>query len=283
MVTFRDLYGLMTPERRAEVAALREKAGLRDVKREDAEAALFGGGGAEPLEKKAESAGFDEFGDAGVRKVVRSDALQQFDPAEIERGVALNAAVILTDARPEKIAETRAALLAAFEGRRHEDARRRLERGRRHARRSRDGGPHGALGHRRDHAAGGPGHHQQLDGHRHDGAREGDRHDAGGRRAAQLHRGALRGRDHRARVPLAGGVGALCAAGGILLWGKVGLPAQNAFMTFLFSGPRLYPTVTLSHLLAAVLLILFFALISTLYPAALAARILPRVAMSEEG
>jgi ABC-type antimicrobial peptide transport system permease subunit len=82
---------------------------------------------------------------------------------------------------------------------------------------------------------------------------------------------------------LSGGVGALCAAGGILLWGKVGLPAQNAFMTFLFSGPRLYPTVTLTHLFAAVLLILFFALISTLYPAALAARILPRVAMAEEG
>ncbi|MCK6573740.1 FtsX-like permease family protein [Myxococcota bacterium] len=282
MVTFRDLYGLMTPERRAEVAALREKAGLKDVKREDAEAALFGGGGAEPLEKKAESAGFDEFGDAGVGKVVRSDALQQFDPAEIERGVALNAAVILTDSRPEKIAETRAALLAAFEA---------------------------------------AGMKMRVVDWKEAAGMLGDLvtvartvlwvivvimllvalviinnsmviatmervKEIGTMRAVGAQRSfiaALFVAETTVLGFLSGGVGALCAAGGILLWGKVGLPAQNAFMTFLFSGPRLYPTVTLSHLLAAVLLILFFALISTLYPAALAARILPRVAMSEEG
>ena len=278
MVTFRDLYGLMTPERRAEVAALREKAGLKDIKRADAEAALFGG--ADALEKTSLADGFDEFDGRGGAKVQRSDAEQKFDPAETERGVALNAAVVLRD--PTKLVESQAAIAAALKA---AGLRMRVVDWKEAAgmlgdlvtvartvlwvivvimllvalviinnsmviatmERVKEIGTMRAVGAQRSFIA------------------------------------ALFLAETTVLGLLSGGIGALAAAGGILLWGHYGLPAQNAFMTFLFSGPRLYPSVSVSHLAAAVLLILFFALISTLYPAVLAARILPRVAMAEEG
>jgi ABC-type lipoprotein release transport system permease subunit len=278
MVTFRDLYGLMTPERRAEVAALRDQAGLKDVKREDAEAELFGGGAG--VEKSAQATGFDEFGGDGGAKVERSQADQKFELSEIERGVALNAAVTLTD--PSKLAETRLALQEALKA---------------------------------------AGLKMRVVDWKEAAGMMGDLvtvartvlwvivvimllvalviinnsmviatmervKEIGTMRAVGAQRSfiaALFLAETTVLGLLSGGFGALCAAGGILLWGKIGLPAQNAFMTFLFSGPRLYPTITFSHLFAAVMLIMFFALISTLYPAVLAARILPRVAMAEEG
>jgi ABC-type antimicrobial peptide transport system permease subunit len=82
---------------------------------------------------------------------------------------------------------------------------------------------------------------------------------------------------------VSGGVGLLGAAGGVAFWGYVGLPATNAFMQFLFGGPRLYPSINAAHLGEALLLILAFALVSTLYPARLAARISPREAMASDG
>jgi PAS domain-containing protein len=77
--------------------------------------------------------------------------------------------------------------------------------------------------------------------------------------------------------------GLLGAAGGVAFWGYVGLPATNAFMQFLFGGPRIYPSINAAHLGEALLLILAFALVSTLYPARLAARISPREAMASDG
>lgn len=279
MVTFRDLYGLMTPERRAEVAALREKAGVKEIPRAEAEATLFGGSGA-VVEEKAEATAFDEFGGDGTAKVIRSDAEQRFEPAELERGVALNAAIMLED--PTRLRESQAALEAAFKA---------------------------------------AGMEMRVVDWKEAAGMLGDLvtvartvlwvivvvmllvalviinnsmviatmervKEIGTMRAVGAQRRFIAGlflAETTVLGLLSGGVGALCAAGGIAFWHSTGLPAQNAFMTFLFSGPRLYPTITFSHLVAAVLLILFFALISTLYPAVLAARILPRVAMAEEG
>lgn len=287
MVTFRDLYGLMTPERRAEVAALREKAGVKDVKREDAEAALFGGGGSAPsVENAAQQNGFDEFGAAGgaagVGKVQRSDADLRYDPAETEAGVALNAAVVLKDGSPEAVARAQAEIAAALT----------------------------AAGYKMrvvdwKEAAGMLGQLVTI-----------SRlvlwaivgiilivamviititmviatmervKEIGTMRAMGAQRSfvaALFVAETTVLGLLAGAVGAGFGAAGIAFWSRFGLPAQNAFMTFMFSGPRLYPTVQVGHLAAALLAIVFFALIATLYPARLASRILPRVAMSEEG
>src|SRR6185503_15592954 len=43
MMSFRDLYGYITPDKLAETASMQKAAGAKAVKREDAEAALFGG------------------------------------------------------------------------------------------------------------------------------------------------------------------------------------------------------------------------------------------------
>lgn len=277
LVTFRDLYGMMTPERRAEVQALREQAGVKDVKREDAEAALFGEA-APAIERQVETAEIDEL--AGLAKVARGEANQAFDPAELERGVALNAAVVLAD--PTRLHETKAAIEAALK-----DAGLKM---------------------------------QVIDWQAASGmvgmlvvvargvlwviifvllivaavvinnsmviATMERVKEIGTMRAIGAGRGWIR-RLFLAETAMlglvSGGLGAACAAGAVVLWGRVGLPAPNAFMQFLFGGPRLHPWFESAHLVSALVIILLFALISTLYPAALASRVSPRAAMASDG
>jgi ABC-type lipoprotein release transport system permease subunit len=111
--TWRDLYGYMTPERAAEVRKLKERAGARVVAREDAEAALFGGGADVPVEPVAAQA-IDEAGllQGGNGKQSREDLYRRrYTQAETDAGVALNAAVLLDD--PRRIAETMPKLVEA--------------------------------------------------------------------------------------------------------------------------------------------------------------------------
>jgi ABC-type lipoprotein release transport system permease subunit len=111
--TWRDLYGYMTPERAAEVRKLKERAGARVVAREDAEAALFGGGAEVPVEPVAAQS-IDEAGllQGGNGKQSREDLYRRrYTQAETDAGVALNAAVLLDD--PRRIAETMPKLVEA--------------------------------------------------------------------------------------------------------------------------------------------------------------------------
>jgi len=111
--SWRDLYGYMTPERAAEVRKLKERAGARSVAREDAEAALFGGGDEAPVEPVAARA-IDEAGllQAGNGKRSREDLYRRrYTQGETDAGVALNAAVLLDD--PRRIAETMPKLVEA--------------------------------------------------------------------------------------------------------------------------------------------------------------------------
>jgi ABC-type lipoprotein release transport system permease subunit len=277
LMTFRDLYGLMTPERRAEVQALRQEAGMKDVTRQDAEAALFGS--PTTLEQKAEEKPIDEM--AGVGHVERSDAGTTFDPAEIEKGVALNAAVVLED--PTKIVESKAAIEKALT-----DAGLKMR----------------VVDWQK--AAGMIGQLVTV-------ARivlivivallltvamviiNNSMVIATMERVKEI--GTMRaigaGRGWVARLfvaettmlgLVAGGFGAAFAATGVTITGRVGLSSfGNAFLQFLFGGPRLYPWVQASQLYWALGLILAFALVSTLYPAVLASRVSPREAMASDG
>lgn len=78
---------------------------------------------------------------------------------------------------------------------------------------------------------------------------------------------------------IAGGLGAI--TGGLLVaWmGVVGIPAGADILVFLFAGPRLHPTVGLDNLALGVISVLCVALISAAYPAILASRVQPVVAM----
>jgi len=74
-----------------------------------------------------------------------------------------------------------------------------------------------------------------------------------------------------------------CAiAGAIVTWlGQVGIVARNDFMIFLFAGPRLHPFLSLTHIVVAFVVVFLVTLISTLYPALLATRITPLAAMQD--
>ncbi|HET8725228.1 MAG TPA: FtsX-like permease family protein [Anaeromyxobacteraceae bacterium] len=128
--SWRDLYGYLTPERAAEIRRLRERSGARAIAREDAEAALFGGGdepgggnpgagaapGAGPSAAAARPAAI-EVDEARLLagangKAQREDLFKRrYTQAETDAGVALNAAVILDD--PRRIQETMPRLVEA--------------------------------------------------------------------------------------------------------------------------------------------------------------------------
>ncbi len=100
MMSFRDLYGFMTREKEAEIAALKQASGARDLSRDDAEAALFGGGGgAASIEGgEAKQTKIDEAKVLGGKRAAPVDlSTRVYSQDEIEHGVALNAAVILND------------------------------------------------------------------------------------------------------------------------------------------------------------------------------------------
>ncbi|MBI5066875.1 MAG: FtsX-like permease family protein [Deltaproteobacteria bacterium] len=116
LMTWRDLYGYLSREQSEEMTALRAAAGTRQVSRENAEAELFGGGGGvEAVSQKA--ARIDEaavLADIGGRK--KSDDLfdRVYTQEERDRGVALNAAILLRD--PSRLRQTQAELEKAAPG-----------------------------------------------------------------------------------------------------------------------------------------------------------------------
>jgi ABC-type lipoprotein release transport system permease subunit len=112
--SFRDLYGYLTPEKAEEIRRMKAELGAREVSREDAEAALFGGGG--ELVGEARAGAIDEEELVGaVRPAAGADDLSArlYTQEETDRGVALNAALILED--PRRLEESAEAVRAALD------------------------------------------------------------------------------------------------------------------------------------------------------------------------
>ena len=78
---------------------------------------------------------------------------------------------------------------------------------------------------------------------------------------------------------IAGLVGASLGGALIEYLHVAGLPAPAREIRFLFSGPKLYPTLGIEHLSFGFISILIVSLLSTFYPARLATQIEPVVAM----
>jgi ABC-type lipoprotein release transport system permease subunit len=78
---------------------------------------------------------------------------------------------------------------------------------------------------------------------------------------------------------IAGGLGATVGAGAIGVLNVVGLPASSPVLRLLFAGPALHPTVSVGNLVFGFVTIVIVSVLSTLYPAATAARVPPVVAM----
>ena len=117
LMTFRDLYGYMTEDRREEIEQLQDDAGVERFDRADAEDALFGDDSG--TEEDVDAAGFDEF--AGIDM---TDGGKRYDDQlmarvytqdEIEDGVVIQAAVRLDslDRLDEAMAEIQSRLDAA--------------------------------------------------------------------------------------------------------------------------------------------------------------------------
>ena len=112
--SFRDLYGWVTPDKAAEIAEIKRGAGLTDLRREDAEAALFGAeAGAAPSAQGRTTS----IPDVSVTREKRGRDAELFSRVysqeELDRGVVMNVAVALQD--PGRLRETQAAIQKAVD------------------------------------------------------------------------------------------------------------------------------------------------------------------------
>jgi ABC-type lipoprotein release transport system permease subunit len=296
LVSFRELYGFLSSEKLAEIKALREKAGAKEVSRENAEAELFGDappapelpaaadGKAPPRTIQADATpGVNLLPDVSsplAAKLRREEARGRvFPPSEVESGVVLNAAVILDD--PKQMRPTMAAIEAQGK---------------------KDGLTLKAISWQE--SAGLIGNFIAF------------------ARAvlyiailiiftialviinnalvmATLERvreiGTLRAIGAQRRFILSmlvveavvigllfGGMGAVVGAIIVKVIAAVGIPATSDVAFFFFSGPRLRPFLSPVNVVAAFVIVLFVATVSSFYPAWLAMRVTPRQAMQEE-
>jgi len=114
LVSWRELYGYMTAERAAEIRALKQGVAARDVPREEAEAALFGGGpGGRAETTRSTPIEVPALSDVAARRqAAEAASTRVYDQREIDHGVALNAALVLHD--PARVRETQREVKAAL-------------------------------------------------------------------------------------------------------------------------------------------------------------------------
>jgi ABC-type lipoprotein release transport system permease subunit len=294
LVSFRELYGFMTGERLAEIQQLQKAAGAREVSRENAEAELFGsapaadkGADNAPAPRRIEATTtpgvapvMHDLGESLGGKLQREEARSRvFPPDEVQRGVVLNAAVILKD--PKKIRETMAAIEAQGKA---------------------DGLTLKAIDWQT--AAGLIGQfinvirmvlyiailiiflialviiNNALVMATLERVREiGTLRAIGAQRRFILTMLVI---ESLVVGAIFGGLGAGLGALIVKFIGKVGIPAKSDVWFFFFSGPRLYPFIGTSNIIAAFAIVLLVSAFSSFYPAWLAMRVTPRQAMQED-
>jgi ABC-type lipoprotein release transport system permease subunit len=283
MVSFRELYGFLTPERAREVREIKTMAGMKEVARDQAEAELFGkpdlggaasGGSARPVDE-AEAA----LRSLAGRQQRAARASQSYDPAQLEQGDVLNAAVIVKD--PRRISQTIKDIEAAG---------------------AKAGIPLRAITWQK--ASGLVGQFvtmiravlyisvliifavalviinnalvmatlERMP-------------EIGTLRAVGAQRRFLLGMllvEALAVGVLFGSLGALLGAGIVGVIHAVGIPAANEILYFLFSGPRLHPSLSPANVIISLAIVLVVSAISSIYPGLLAMRVSPRQAMQSD-
>ncbi len=284
LVSFRELYGFSTPERDREIQAIKAAAGLKEIDRDNAEAELFGTkeSGAETEAPAAAVA--DEDADAVLRGLAgksqrerRED--QTYDPAQLEQGVVLNAAVIVKD--PRHIPQTMKDIEAAG---------------------TKAGMTLKAIDWQK--ASGLVGQFVTM-----------IRYvlyisvliifavalvvinnalvmttleriaEIGTLRAVGAQRRFLLGMllvEALAVGALFGGIGSALGAGIVAILRIVGIPASNDIFYFFFSGPRLHPGMSVANVAIALAIVLVVSGASSIYPGLIAMRVSPRQAMQSD-
>ncbi len=280
LLTFRELYGRMTDEQRAELETIRDEVGVEDVEREGVEDALFGDDA--NLEAAFEEGGANELevfdGEDSLSRAERVARVAEatYEQSELDKGLALNAAIVLEDGA--RAPQVKASLEAMFE---------------------REGMKLKVVDWQQ--AAGLVGQlivvirlvlyvaiaiiflvalviiNNSMVMATMDRVSE-----IGTMRAMGAQRGFILWMfmfETFVLGALSGIAGAALGAGIILFLGQYGLPANNEIVRFIFAGPRLYPEFTTGNLLFAVAVIFAVSVVSTLYPAIVAMRVQPVVAM----
>lgn len=280
LVTWRELYGKMSDAQLQELQDITASVGVQDVSRDSVEDALFGGGGS-AIEATAEAApvGFDEF--AGVDLSGRADRAAELDAKsytseDLQRGVVLNAAIIMKD--PTQSSDTIEAIVA---------------------RSAADGLNLKVVDWQT--AAGIVGqfivvlravlyvaifviflvalviiNNSMVMATIERTPEVGTMRAIGAQRPFVM---ALFITETLVLGLLSGGGGALLASAVIFGLQQVGIPAPSDVLVFLFGGPRLYPSVGVDDHLFGIGVILVVSVLSTVYPAAVAASVPPVVAM----
>jgi len=276
IMTFRDLYGVMTDEKRAELAEIKASVGLADVKAEDAEDALFGEDSEVAATPLPEAGSFDEL--AELKRAAKAGAARDetFTQADVDGGLALNAAILLKD--PSRLEETWGALYGASA-----QAKLGLQ----------------VVDWRL--ATGMIGQFVSLAGavlyialiiifivaifimnNTMVMATIERATEIGTMRAIGSRRLFILGLFFSETLMLgvvAGVLGGLAGYGFMSYLGSAGIPAPSDELILLFSGPRLFPTVDGGQVVSALILIVIVSLVATLFPAWMATRIQPIVAM----
>jgi len=306
--TYRDLYGNATDETREELKEMRRKAEVKQVARAEAEDALFGSGegptspespatedaaataaggaaasGSSASEGSGEGAGFDEFAgidmSEGGRTHMKDLFARVYTQEEIDNGVTPNASIVLEDGTD--IEEARVALQEAID---------------------REGLSLKLVDWKA--ASGFIGKfidviwivlvvaifiiflvalviiNNSMVMATLDRAQEiGTMRAIGARRGYVLKMFLL----ESSVLGLGFGVlGVLLGTGVVILLNSVGIPAASDELYFLFAGPRLRPILLPEHLVLAFVVVFVVSMLSTLYPAWLAARVAPVRAMGKE-
>jgi ABC-type lipoprotein release transport system permease subunit len=282
LMSFRDLYGYLTADKKAELLELQKQSGVKAVARENAEDALFGEDSGNTLVADATPGLInDQDSLSGAMDSLRRDDLVKrvYSQSEIEQGVVLSSAIILKD--PEKLQQTIAELKQSAQ-----DAGLKLR----------------VVSWQQ--AAGIIGQFvlmaklvlyaavfiifvvvlviinnammmatlQRV-------------REVGTMRAIGAQRSFVLGMVLVETLLLGlvfGAGGALVGSGVMAALGSAGIPAGNEALYFFFSGPRLYPSLSAGNLIAAFIIVMVVSAISTLYPAFLATRVSPLQAMQTD-
>jgi ABC-type lipoprotein release transport system permease subunit len=281
IVSFRELYGYLSADRKAEIDAIKKEGGVKDIERSRAEDELFGEPGRRVVAEATPGIIDEKERFKGAGAALRREELVRrvYDPTEIGRGVVLDAAIILKD--PRQLQRTLADI-RALSDREHLDLR--------------------VVSWRE--AAGILGQFILLAtvvllfavaiifivamviiNNSVMMATLQRTPEVGTMRAIGAPRGFILWMVLVETVTLGlifGGAGAALGVGAVMLLHSIGIPAGNETLYFFFSGPRLFPTLSPWNVVVALVVVVLVTVISTLYPAFLATRVPPVRAMQSD-
>ena len=283
LMSFRDLYGYLSPEKAEEIKKLKAQSGAAMIDRDKAEDALFGGGGdARAVVAQATPGVIDESKEleGGAGQLRRQDLISRvYSRDEVENGVVLNAAVLLKD--PNKLGATIQEI---------------------NQRAQSSGVALKAVSWQQ--AAGFLGQlvlfmkavlyvgviilfvvvlliiNNAMMMATMQRVREiGTMRAIGAQGSLVLWMVLL----ETVVLALVFGAAAVLVGSSLVLWmGSAGIPAASPYLYFFFSGPRLFPTLSGWTIVAAAGLVSVVSMVSTLYPAIIATRVSPVTAMQTD-